>query len=271
MKEKPRKKLPGSFKYGKLDSGGMSKMRACLPTQNSIVATDSCHQTTLVEQGYPGSLDWQTGNGETTVERGKVSTPRFNRNSTTDGGKARSVQESGLRGDWRGSRKAVTLSTETLTYFWLVYQWMENCAANTTSPDLLDTVGAAQKTDRERDSALPQGFIQQSDQNNLSEREAGLKGQGRTLMAAGSNDNLITEIEFTKAHSELIIIITNLIYIVQFDTNGILTALYIVITYIQMQYVHVWTYMKQSYKYTYTCLNISKYIVTCTNIYLPTY
>ena len=31
----------------------------------------------------------------------------------------------------------------------------------------------------------------------------------------------------------------NLIYIAQFDTNGILTALYIVITYIQMQYVHV--------------------------------
>ena len=34
-------------------------------------------------------------------------------------------------------------------------------------------------------------------------------------------------------------IIINLIYIAQFDTNGILTALYIVITYIQMQYVHV--------------------------------
>ena len=37
----------------------------------------------------------------------------------------------------------------------------------------------------------------------------------------------------------IIIIIMNLIYIAQFDTNGILTALYIVITYIQMQYVHV--------------------------------
>ena len=34
-------------------------------------------------------------------------------------------------------------------------------------------------------------------------------------------------------------IIINLIYIAQFDTNGILTALYIVIAYIQMQYVHV--------------------------------
>ena len=37
----------------------------------------------------------------------------------------------------------------------------------------------------------------------------------------------------------IVIIIINIIYITQFETNGILTALYIVITYIQMQYVHV--------------------------------
>ena len=63
----------------------------------------------------------------------------------------------------------------------------------------------------------------------------------------------------------------NLIHIAQFDTNGILTSLYIVITYIQLQHVHVWTYMKQSYPYIYTCLHINTYAVTCTNIYLPTY
>ena len=40
-------------------------------------------------------------------------------------------------------------------------------------------------------------------------------------------------------HLLIIIIIINLIYIAQFDTNGILTVLYIVITYIQMQHVHV--------------------------------
>ena len=33
--------------------------------------------------------------------------------------------------------------------------------------------------------------------------------------------------------------IINLIYIAQFDTNGILTALYIVIACIQMQCVHI--------------------------------
>ena len=54
----------------------------------------------------------------------------------------------------------------------------------------------------------------------------------------------------------LILIIINLIYIAQFNTKGILTALYIVIKYMQMQYMHIWTYMKQSCSYTYTCLHI---------------
>ena len=37
----------------------------------------------------------------------------------------------------------------------------------------------------------------------------------------------------------IIMIIINLIYIAQFDTNGILTALHLVIQYIQMQHVHI--------------------------------
>ena len=39
------------------------------------------------------------------------------------------------------------------------------------------------------------------------------------------------------SHNDNVII--NLIYIAQFDTNGIFTALYILIKYIQMQYVHI--------------------------------
>ena len=67
-------------------------------------------------------------------------------------------------------------------------------------------------------------------------------------------------------HVIIIIIITiNLIYIAQFDTNRILTALYIVITYIQMQYVHVCTYAEQSYKYTYTCLHIHRHMYNYTS------
>ena len=52
---------------------------------------------------------------------------------------------------------------------------------------------------------------------------------------------LLSEVTFWNPRYDglsLIIIIINLIYVAQFDTNGILTALYIVITYIQMQYVH---------------------------------
>ena len=59
----------------------------------------------------------------------------------------------------------------------------------------------------------------------------------------------------------IIIIINNLIYIAQFDTNGILTALYIAIKCTQMQSVHIlWTNMNQSYSYIYTCPHIIIYI-----------
>ena len=69
----------------------------------------------------------------------------------------------------------------------------------------------------------------------------------------------------------MIIIIINLIYIAQFDTNGILTALYIVITYIQKQYVHVWPYAKQSYEIhiympTHTHIHRHMYKYTSTDI-----
>ena len=93
----------------------------------------------------------------------------------------------------------------------------------------------------------------------------------RGIVHHTSNSFLLLGASSTPPAIPLTIIIINLIYIAQFDTNGILTALYIVITYIQMQYVHVCTYAKQFYKYTYTCLHIHTYTVTCTNIHLPTY
>ena len=64
----------------------------------------------------------------------------------------------------------------------------------------------------------------------------------------------------------IIMRIINLNYIVQFDINGILTALYIVMEYIQTQYMHVWTYLKHSYSYIYTGLHIQTYTNTCPNI-----
>ena len=51
------------------------------------------------------------------------------------------------------------------------------------------------------------------------------------------------------------IIITNLIHIAQFDTNGMLTALYIVKKYMQTHYVHL-------------CMDIFAHIYRCTHIYI---
>ena len=80
---------------------------------------------------------------------------------------------------------------------------MEGCAANTNTPDLIDASGAALKTSKEKGSALLQRFVQQSNQNNLDERKAVWKGLGRTVTETGSNDDMITELEFTKPLSEL--------------------------------------------------------------------
>ena len=92
-----------------------------------------------------------------------------------------------------GSGKAsVTLSTETqhsLTYG--------------ISTDLLDASGSVLKTSKEKGSALLQRFVQQSSQNNLDERKAVWEGLDRTLTEAGSNDDMITELGFTKALSGL--------------------------------------------------------------------
>ena len=52
-------------------------------------------------------------------------------------------------------------------------------------------------------SALLQRVAQQSSQNNLDERKAVWKGIDRTLRLSGSNDDLITELEFTEALSGL--------------------------------------------------------------------
>ena len=91
----------------------------------------------------------------------------------------------------------------TFTHFWQFYRQMEGCAANTNTPDLTDASGAVLKTSKEKGSALLQRFVQQSNQNNLDERKAVWKGLDRTLTEAGSNDDMITELEFTKALSGL--------------------------------------------------------------------
>ena len=80
---------------------------------------------------------------------------------------------------------------------------MENCFTNTTTLDLTDANGDVLKTTEEKGSALLQRFVQQSDQNNPEEKKAVWKVLDRTLTETGSNDDLITELEFTDALSRL--------------------------------------------------------------------
>ena len=91
-----------------------------------------------------------------------------------------------------------TLNKDTaLTHFWQFYRQMVGCAASTNTPDLIDASEAVLKTSKEKGSALLQRFVQQSNHNNLDEWKAVWKGLIRTLTEAGSNDDLITELEFT--------------------------------------------------------------------------
>ena len=91
----------------------------------------------------------------------------------------------------------------TLTHIWQLYWQMEGCAANTNTSNLIYPNGAVLKTSKEKGSALLKCFVQQSNQNNLDERKAVRKELDRTLTEAGSNDDLITELESTEALSRL--------------------------------------------------------------------
>ena len=71
-------------------------------------------------------------------------------------------------------------------------------SVSTNTLDLTDASGAVLKASKEKGSALLQRFVQQS---KLDERKAVWKGLNRTLTEAGSNDDLITELEFTEALS----------------------------------------------------------------------
>ena len=102
--------------------------------------------------------------------------------------------------DRQWKKTSVTLSTETQHSLTSGYGGLR---CEHQQPDLLDASGAVLKISKEKGSALLQRFVQQSNQNNLDERKAVWKGLDRTLTEAGSNDDLITELEFTEALSGL--------------------------------------------------------------------
>ena len=104
-------------------------------------------------------------------------------------------------------KDSVTLSTETqhsLTSGDSADRW--RAALRTPTPlTSKGPSGAVLKTRREKGSALLQRFVQQSNQNNVDERKAVWKGLDRTLREAGSNGDLIIELEFTEAFSGLVL------------------------------------------------------------------
>ena len=76
---------------------------------------------------------------------------------------------------WKSFCNTLSIDT-TFTHFWQFYRQMEGCAANTTTPDLIDASGALLKMGEEKGSALLQRFVQQSSRNNLDERKQSGKG-----------------------------------------------------------------------------------------------
>ena len=200
----PRRKPQYPFKYGKADTGVMLKLRAKKPTH-----TKNPQRKEVVQPPW-----W---NQETEVawtdKRKVVKLWQKERSKPHPDLTIKALMEEKTEVFKKVAREAKdkqwksfcdTLSRDTtLTHFWQFYRQMEGCAANTSSPDLIDANGTILKTSKEKGSALLQRFVHQSNQNNLDERKTIWKGLDRTIIVAGSNDDQITELEFTEALSRL--------------------------------------------------------------------
>ena len=199
-----KRKLQYPFQYGKSDMGVMSKLRAHKPAH-----------ITNPRQKAAIQLPWW--NKETqaawTDKRTMVKLRQKERSQLHPDLTIKALMEEKTEVFKRVASEAKdrqwksfcdTLNRDTtLTHFWHFYRPMEGCAANTNTPDLIDASGSVLKTSKEKGSALLQRFVQQSNQNNLDERKAVWEGLDRTLTEAGSNDDMITELEFTEALSGL--------------------------------------------------------------------
>ena len=199
-----RRKLQYPFQYGKSDMGVMSKLRAHKPAH-----TANPRQKAAIQSPWWNKETQAAWTDKRTIvklwqkERSKPHedlTIKALMEEKTEVFK-RVASEAKDR-QWKSFCDTLNRDT-TLTHFWQFYRQMEGCAANTNTLDLIDASGAVLKTSKEKGSALLQRFVQQSNQNNLDERKAVWKGLVRTLTEAGSNDDLITELEFTEALSRL--------------------------------------------------------------------
>ena len=199
-----KRKLQYPFQYGKSDMGVMSKLRAHKPAH-----TTNPRQKAAIQPPWWNKETQAAWTDKRTMvklwqkERSKPHpdlTIKALMEEKTEVFK-RVASEAKDR-QWKSFCDTLNRDT-TLTHFWQFYRQMEGCAANTNTPDLIDASGSVLKTSKEKGSALLQRFVQQSNQNNLNERKAVWEGLDRTLTEAGSNDDMITELEFTEALSGL--------------------------------------------------------------------
>ena len=199
-----KRKLQYPFQYGKSDMGVMSKLRAHKPAH-----TTNPRQKAAIQPPWWNKETQAAWTDKRTMvklwqkERSKPHpdlTIKALMEEKTEVFK-RVASEAKDR-QWKSFCDTLNRDT-TLTHFWQFYRQMEGCAANTNTPDLIDASRSVLKTSKEKGSALLQHFVQQSSQNNLDERKAVWEGLDRTLTEAGSNDDMITELEFTKALSGL--------------------------------------------------------------------
>ena len=150
------------FKYGKSDTGVMSKLRARKPAY-----TINPQQKTTIQLPWPNKeaqAAWTDKRTMVKLRQKERSKPRQDltikehMEQKTDVFKR--VASEAKEKQWKSFCDTLNRDT-TLTHFWQVYPQMEGCAANTTctSPDLIDVSGAVLKTSEEKSSALLQRFV----------------------------------------------------------------------------------------------------------------
>ena len=199
-----KRKLQYPFQYGKSDMGVMSKLRAHKPAH-----TTNPHQKAAIQPPWWNKETQSAWTDKRTMvklwqkERSKPHPNLTIKALMEEKTKVfKRVASEAKDRQWKSFCDTLNRDT-TLTHFWQFYRQMEGCAANTNTSDLIDASGSVLKTSKEKGSALLQRFVQQSNQNNLDERKAVWEGLDRTLTEAGSNDDMITELEFTEALSGL--------------------------------------------------------------------
>ena len=104
----------------------------------------------------------------------------------------KTVAQEAKAAEWEIFCDALTTDT-TLTQFWNFYQRMEGKRSQHTTPDLSDSAGTILKTNAEKGAAFLERFIQQSDQQNASERKEILDNLHKKVERCGQDEKITEE------------------------------------------------------------------------------